>query len=116
MFLPASRSARARRPGKILVLFALLLPALLALLGLVTDGCLLMAAHRHAQNAADAAAMAAAHDLVRGKSLDTATATAQARRRRRLRWNADTRSATLAGTASVWKSGTASTGSSRSRR
>ena len=72
---PDPRPGR-RRPGKILVMFALLLPALLGMTGLVIDGGLLMAAHRQAQNAADAAAMAAAMDKLRGKANATATATA----------------------------------------
>ena len=46
--------------GKTLVMFALLLPVLLGMVGLVLDCGLLMAAQREAQNAADAAAMAAA--------------------------------------------------------
>jgi Flp pilus assembly protein TadG len=77
MRLPHARSAAGRRrDGKILVLFALLLPVLLGVLGLVIDGGLLMAAHRQTQNAADAAALAAAMDLMRGKSLADATTTA----------------------------------------
>jgi hypothetical protein len=59
-----------------LVLFALLLPVLLGMLGLVLDGGLLMAAHRQARNAADAAAMAAALDKLRGASNAMALATA----------------------------------------
>ena len=46
--------------GKVLVMFALLLPMLLGMVGLVIDCGLLMVAQREAQNAADAAAMAAA--------------------------------------------------------
>src|SRR3954466_445900 len=64
-----------RREGKILVMFALLLPVLLGVTGLVIDGGLLMAAQRQAQNAADAAATAAAMDMYRG---NTANATATA--------------------------------------
>jgi hypothetical protein len=55
-----------RRSGKILVTFALLLPVLLGMTGLVVDGGLMMAAYRQTQNAADAAAMAAALDKLRG--------------------------------------------------
>src|SRR5262245_26816670 len=76
MRVPASPQHCQRRSGKVLVLFVLLLPVLLGLLGLVLDGGLLMAAQRHTQNAADAGAMAAAMDLLRGKSTSTATATA----------------------------------------
>src|SRR5262245_48182827 len=46
--------------GKTLVMFALLMPVLLGMAGLVIDCGLLMAAQRAAQNAADAAAVAAA--------------------------------------------------------
>src|SRR5438128_10845740 len=52
-----------KRPGKVLVLFAFLLPMLLGTTGLVIDTGLLLAAHRQAQNAADAAALAAALQL-----------------------------------------------------
>ena len=65
-----------KRPGKVLVLFALLLPVLLGMTGLVIDGGMMLAAHRQARNAADAAALAAAKDLLAGKSLATAQATA----------------------------------------
>src|SRR5271168_2926002 len=54
--LTAARS----HSGKVLVMFALLLPMLLGIVGLVIDCGLLMVAQREAQNAADAAAMAAA--------------------------------------------------------
>ncbi|MCI0456603.1 MAG: pilus assembly protein TadG-related protein [Gemmataceae bacterium] len=67
-----------KRSGKVLTLFALLLPVLLGMAGLVIDGGMVMTAQRHAQNAADSAALSAARDLLRGQSKDTATATAQA--------------------------------------
>ncbi|MEX2287982.1 MAG: pilus assembly protein TadG-related protein [Planctomycetaceae bacterium] len=51
------------REGKILVLFAVLLPALLTMAGLVIDGSLMMAEYRGAQHVADAAATAAARVL-----------------------------------------------------
>src|SRR5271168_1174092 len=54
--LTAARS----HSGKVLVMFALLLPMLLGIVGLVIDCGLLMVAQREAQNAADAAALAAA--------------------------------------------------------
>ena len=59
-----------------LVWFALMLTVLLGMVGLVIDGGILMATQRQAQNAADAGALAAAHDLMHGKSPTTATATA----------------------------------------
>src|SRR5437764_11777902 len=71
----SSRVGR-KRSGKIVVLFALILPVLLGMTGLVIDGGMLLAAHRQARNAADAAALAAALDLLNGKSLATAQATA----------------------------------------
>ena len=64
------------RPAKILVLFALLLVPLLGLVGLTVDGGLLMVAYRKTQNAADAAATAAAMDLLKGQTSTIARATA----------------------------------------
>jgi Flp pilus assembly protein TadG len=61
-----SRHGRHKRLGAVLVWFAFLLVVLLGMVGLVIDGGLLMASHRHAQNAADAAALAAAHDIMYG--------------------------------------------------
>lgn len=55
---------------------AIVLIALIALLGLVIDAGQLMTAHRTTQNAADAAATAAAMDMLMGRSNGTATATA----------------------------------------
>jgi len=69
------RSGRDRS-GATLVFFAVVLPALLAMIGLVLDGGLLLATYRQAQNAADAAATAAAMDKFRGATDATATATA----------------------------------------
>ena len=63
-----------RRRGAVLVWFALLLVVLLGFAGLVIDGGLLLSAQRQAQNAADAAALAAAYDLYRGRSTAVATA------------------------------------------
>jgi Flp pilus assembly protein TadG len=71
-----SRPAKRRRSGKILVQFALLLPVLLGMTGLVVDGGLMMAAYRQTQNAADAAAMAAALDKLRGSRDAVALSTA----------------------------------------
>jgi Flp pilus assembly protein TadG len=45
-------------------MFALLLPVLLGVLGLTIDGGLMMVVYRQTQNAADAAALAAAVDLL----------------------------------------------------
>jgi hypothetical protein len=60
----------------VLLLFVVLLPALLALCGLVIDGGVLMGTYRRAQHASDAAATAAARDLVLGASAGDATAKA----------------------------------------
>jgi hypothetical protein len=54
----------------------MLTPALLGMVGLIVDGGLLMAAQRQAQNAADAAALAAAYDKFRGSTDSTALSTA----------------------------------------
>jgi len=70
------RARRDRRSGAILVLFALLLILLVGMVGLVIDAGLLMAAHRHAQNAADAGALAAAQDILEGRDSAAATDTA----------------------------------------
>jgi Flp pilus assembly protein TadG len=74
--------ARTALPGQkrsayTLVMFALVAPVLAGMLGLVIDAGLVMAVQRRAQNAADAAALAAATDLMRGASTSTALATAQ---------------------------------------
>jgi hypothetical protein len=69
------RPAR-RRSGATLVHFAIVLPVLLAMIGLVLDGGILLATYRQVQNAADAAAAAAAMDKFRGADDATATATA----------------------------------------
>jgi len=58
-----------------LVMFALLLPVLLGMVGLTIDGGLLLATYRQTQNAADAAALAAAVDLSNGASNSTAQST-----------------------------------------
>lgn len=61
-----------RRGGAVLVLFALMLIAILGLLGLVIDGGFMMATHRQVQNGADAAALAAAVIKKNGGSDSTA--------------------------------------------
>ena len=70
--------SRSRRTGTILVITAVILIALVGLLGLVIDAGQLMTAHRSTQNAVDAAAAAAAMDLLAGKSESAAVATATA--------------------------------------
>jgi Flp pilus assembly protein TadG len=66
------------RRGAVLVITALLLPVLLGVTGLVIDVGLMLVLSRRTQNAADAAAMAAAVDLLQGRSATVARATAQA--------------------------------------
>lgn len=56
------------RSGKVLVLFAVLLPAMLAVVGLVLDGGILQGTYRRTQHVADAAATAAARALQRGET------------------------------------------------
>jgi hypothetical protein len=65
-----------RRSGQTLILFALLFPVLLGMVGLIIDGGLMMAAFRQTQNVADAAALAASMDRIRGETKFAATATA----------------------------------------
>jgi Flp pilus assembly protein TadG len=56
-----------KRPGKALVMFVLLTPALLGMVGLTIDGGLMLVTYRQTQNAADTAALVAATDLIRGR-------------------------------------------------
>jgi Flp pilus assembly protein TadG len=57
-------------------MFAMLLPALLGMTGLVVDTGVMLIRHRQVQNAADAAAMAAAMDKYRGATDNVALASA----------------------------------------
>lgn len=70
--------ASASRHGKVLVLFAVLLPAMLAVVGLVLDGGILQDTYRRTQHVADAAATAAAGKLRDGRPV--ADAVDEARR------------------------------------
>src|SRR5262245_57071527 len=68
---PGAATGRAhgqRRPrrGQIMVLFALMVPAIIAMIGLAVDGGRLLAERRRLQGAADAAAWAAASELLYG--------------------------------------------------
>ncbi|MEX0702380.1 MAG: pilus assembly protein TadG-related protein [Planctomycetales bacterium] len=65
---PAPLAQRRGRRGKVLVLFAIALPMLFGMLGLVVDGGLLFAERRSMQQVADAAATAAARTLASGGS------------------------------------------------
>lgn len=65
------------RSGKVLILLALSLPMLLAMLGLVVDGGLLLAERRSLQTTADAAALRAALRLSQGESAAQAAAAAE---------------------------------------
>lgn len=71
-----SIKAYRRRRGVVLVVFAIFLIVLLAMVGFVVDWALLATTYRQAQNAADAAALGAAMDRMRGQTTQTATATA----------------------------------------
>src|SRR5947209_14150709 len=70
------KANRVIRPAKTLVLFLLLLPVLLGMVGLVIDLGLVLAGHRQAQNAADAAALSVTSGRLRGLSLADASAAA----------------------------------------
>jgi len=75
ILLPSPKSRRRR--GAILVLLGLLLLSLVGMLGLVIDSGLLLSQSRHLQGVADAAALAAARDLLGGRSGTDASATAR---------------------------------------
>jgi hypothetical protein len=62
----AAERGTDKRAGHVLVLFALLLPALCGLLGLAIDAGLLFAGHRQAQTLADGAALAGGRAILRG--------------------------------------------------
>src|SRR5215212_8356738 len=72
----SSTAKRRYRPGMVLIWCALMMTTLLGMVGLIIDAGMCMASHRQAQNAADAAALAAAMDKLLGKSNAQATATA----------------------------------------
>jgi len=75
----AHRSGVAHaRSGKVLILFAVLLPAMLAVTGLIIDGGILQGTYRRAQHIADAAATAGARELRRDAALPVGLAHAQA--------------------------------------
>ena len=69
------RAGRHARKGKVLVLLAVSVPAIFAIAGLVFDAGMLMTNRQNLQQAADAAATAAAMDLLLGKSTASTTAT-----------------------------------------
>lgn len=68
---------RSHRNGKVLILVVLMLPALFAVMLLVYDGSRLSSESRSLQHMADVAAYAAADELSRGESNNTAIAAAQ---------------------------------------
>jgi Flp pilus assembly protein TadG len=70
-----SRQPGLDRSGKTLIMFALMLPLLLGMVGLAIDSGLLLATYRQTQNAADSGALAAAMDLLNGKTTSTAQTT-----------------------------------------
>ena len=77
-----SRSNQNQRPrqsrrGAIIVWTSLILLTMIGMVGLVVDSGLMLASFRHSQNSADAAAMAAAMDMLNGKSNADAIATGQ---------------------------------------
>lgn len=76
LFPRQRRRVAQQRRGVVLVVFALCFVVILGMVGFVVDLAVLQATHRQAQNAADAAAIAAAVTRFRGGSIDAATATA----------------------------------------
>src|SRR5262245_21332380 len=70
--------SRHGRPGAILVLMIIMLIPLIGLLGIVIDSGLMMASHRHTQNAADSASLVAALYLYQGRTAAEARAAAVA--------------------------------------
>lgn len=70
-------ACRSPRGGKVLVLFAVLLPAMLAVTGLIIDGGILQGTYRRTQHVSDAAATAAARNLQRGSTDSEAADTAE---------------------------------------
>jgi Flp pilus assembly protein TadG len=69
------RHPGSNRRGHTLVVFALILPLLLGMVGLAIDSGLLLVTYRQTQNAADSAAFAAALDLFNNLSVATAKVT-----------------------------------------
>ncbi len=67
LMLPAEARGRNRRQGQILIVFAMTMPILLSMSGLVFDGGRLFWEKRMMQFAADAAAKAGAHEVLNGK-------------------------------------------------
>ncbi|QDV80239.1 pilus assembly protein TadG-related protein [Botrimarina mediterranea] len=74
--LYSARRRKLRHTGKLLVMLAILLPMMLSVAGLVIDGGLLMSKRRDMQHGADAAATAAAFELLRGNGVAAATGVA----------------------------------------
>lgn len=74
---PRRKNLVCRRSGFVLVWMAVGLVALLGMTGIAVDGGYRLAMFREAQNAADAAALAAAEDRMQGSSVADAQATAR---------------------------------------
>jgi hypothetical protein len=70
------RRKQFRRSGKVLVLILIALPSIFAIVGLVLDSGFMMSGSQDLHHATDAGAMAAAMDLLLGKSSASATSTA----------------------------------------
>ncbi len=71
------RQAGSGRTGKVLVMFVLLMSVLLGIVGLTVNGGLMLVIYRQTQNAADAAALAAAVDILNGATVASSQATGQ---------------------------------------
>lgn len=76
--IKSARHNRNRDAGQSIVVVALLLVALVAMLGLVIDGGVVLVSRRQAQNAADAAAMAGVRALAAGVPTPSYTAISSA--------------------------------------
>ncbi len=77
LFSKSYRSRRRPRRGAILVWTSLILLSMIGMIGLVVNSGLMLTSFRSSQNSADAAAMAAAMDLLNGKSDADAITTGQ---------------------------------------
>lgn len=73
---PKSDEGRKGEHGQVAVIVALMMTAMMGMLGLIVDGGILLSERRALQNAADAAALAAAYDLQEGRGQSVAVASA----------------------------------------
>ncbi|MEO7665241.1 MAG: pilus assembly protein TadG-related protein, partial [Candidatus Limnocylindrales bacterium] len=106
--MPEPSRARQRRSGEhgqVLVVFAIGITGLLAAAGVAIDIGRFYSEHRFLQNAADAAALAAAHSLVRGGTDSEAVTAAQQTLTRNFQGDPNGRVAALPPATPVYESG-----------